>query len=148
TDLFETATIRQLLRQWQTLLQAIVEQPDARVAQLSLLSAQERSLLLQQWNATTRPWMDGEHLAALLAAQVARTPDRIAVVDQEQQVSYIELQRRALQLAAGLQEKGVGPEVLVGVYLPRSLDLMLATWAIFAAGGAYVPLDPASPAAR
>jgi len=169
TDLFTPATIRRMVDQFQILLARIVADPDQPLATLPLLSAAEREQLLVAWNATAVTYPADQCLHHLFAAQVARTPDAIAValgtVNHEPrtlndggadshgsafslQLSYTELNRRANQLAHTLRARGVGPEVRVGVALPRSHDVLISLLAIFKAGGVYVPLDPAYPTER
>ncbi|HWE64696.1 MAG TPA: amino acid adenylation domain-containing protein, partial [Chloroflexota bacterium] len=118
------------------------------LSQLPLPSAQERHRMIVEWNATTQPFAVAQPVPALVAAQAQRQPQALAVWAEDGQLSYQALNTRANQLAHYLQQQGVGPERLVAVYLPRSLDLVVALLAILKAGGAYVPLDPAYPQER
>ena len=104
--------------------------------------------MLVEWNATRQPRPEYGCLHQLFEAQTRRTPDAIAVDYEESGLSYKELNRRANQLARYLQTLGVGPDVLVGICLPRSLDLLICLLAILKAGGAYLPLDPGYPSER
>jgi amino acid adenylation domain-containing protein len=147
TALFDEPTIARLLDHLQTLLAAVVAQPERRVADLPLMSEAEQRIL-HDWNATARPYPTDVCLHELFEAQAARTPDATALVFEDQTLSYRELNERANQLAHALQAHGVGPETRVGVSLHRSFELVIALYAILKAGGAYVPLDPSYPADR
>src|SRR2546421_2757870 len=147
TDLFEPATVKRMLMHWQQALQALVQQPDQRVADVSLLTETERALL-ERWNATERTYPQERCVHELFEQQAANQPDAIALVQGEAQLSYGELDRRANQLAHSLRQLGVGPEVLVGLCMERSLEMVVGLLGILKAGGAYVPLDPAYPPAR
>ncbi|WP_017879296.1 non-ribosomal peptide synthetase, partial [Janthinobacterium sp. CG3] len=147
TDLFEAATMQRMAGHLTRLLEAVVAEPGMRVADLPLLPHAERNQLLLDWNDTARTYpLDTLH--GMVEAQAARTPDRVAVAFDGQELSYAELNGRANQLAGHLRGIGVTTETLVGVCLERSLDLVVALLGILKAGGAYVPLDPAYPSAR
>ncbi|HET8841977.1 MAG TPA: amino acid adenylation domain-containing protein, partial [Ktedonobacteraceae bacterium] len=148
TDLFEAATIQRLLGHWQTLLEGIVARPDRLLWQLPLLSQAEQDQVLHGWNATRVDYPADLCVHQLVELQVQRTPDAIALVCGEDQLSYAQLDQRANQLAHALQQQGVGPEVLVGICLERSPLLLIALLAVLKAGGAYVPLDPTYPEQR
>jgi amino acid adenylation domain-containing protein len=148
--LFDAATMQRFARRFLCLLVSIVAQPDERIWQLSLLPEEERAQLAAA-NATGReiaPAARGQCLHQFFEAQVARTPSEPALVVNGETLSYAQLNRRANLLARRLRQLGVGPEVLVGLCLPRTVDLPVALLAILKAGGAYVPLDPAYPAER
>ncbi|MEY8829327.1 MupA/Atu3671 family FMN-dependent luciferase-like monooxygenase [Sedimentitalea sp. XS_ASV28] len=121
---------------------------DTRVAELPGLGAQERQKLLFDLNDTATDHDRSLCLHQLIEAQVARTPDATALVFETTELTYAALNARANRIAHVLKSMGVGPEVMVGLYLPRGLDLVIAAIAIQKAGGAYVPLDPAYPADR
>ncbi|HEY0605955.1 MAG TPA: amino acid adenylation domain-containing protein, partial [Herpetosiphonaceae bacterium] len=147
TDLFAPATIAQMLAHFQTLLHGIVADPGRPIADLPLLTeAEQQQLRAENPSATLAPRNTCVH--DLFAAQAARTPEAVAVVFGDRSLTYAELDRRANQLAHELRRLGVGPEVRVGLYLQRSLDLVVALLGIWKAGGAYVPLDPSYPAQR
>src|SRR3989440_11465423 len=146
-DLFEAATMARMQQHFLTLLQGIVADPGQRIADMPILSQAEQRQLLA-WNDTQREYPDRVCVHQLIEQQVHRTPEAPAVVFEDQQLTYREVNCRANQLAHALQARGVGPEVLVGVCLERSLDLVVALLAILKAGGAYVPLDPTYPAER
>src|SRR6202021_2231291 len=114
---------------------------------LDILSAEERDTILRVWNDTAHP-IPQATLPQLFEAQVARTPDAVAVVFEEQSLTYGELNARANQLAHYLIGKGVGPEMVVGLCVERSLEMVIGLIAILKAGGAYLPLDPGYPQER
>ncbi|MEQ8464529.1 non-ribosomal peptide synthase/polyketide synthase [Coleofasciculus sp. E1-EBD-02] len=148
TDLFEASTIERMIGHFVRLLEGIVAHPQQRISQLPLLTAGEEQQILVEWNDT-----DAESPASLCIHQlfeqtVQRTPDAVAVDFDNQQLTYQQLNKKANQLAHSLQSLGVGAEVLVGIYLERSLSMMVALLAIQKAGGAYVPLDPDYPIQR
>ncbi len=147
TDLFNADTITRMLGHFQTLLEGIVADPDQCLSDLPLLTPAERLTLLMQWN-NTRTNYPTARCHQLFEAQVERTPDAIAVVFENQQLTYRELNQQANQLAHYLQQHGVKPEVLVGICMERSLEMVVGLLAILKAGGAYVPLDPAYPKER
>ena len=148
TDLFDAATITRLLGHFQTLLEGIVAQSETPIAQLPLLTAAEQQQLLVDWNATATPLPPGSGIHHLFEAQVEQTPDIVAVVYGDAQLTYCELNCRANQLAHLLRQRGVGPEVLVGVCMERSLALLIALLGVLKAGGVYVPLEPTYPPER
>ena len=147
TDLFQPATIERLSTHFQTLLTGIVTQPQAPIHELPLLTTVELQQL-KAWNETTTDYPADKCLHHLFEAQVARTPDATALVFEDQQLTYRELNIQANQLAHFLWERAVKPEVLVGICLERSLSMVVGLLGILKAGGAYLPLDPTYPAAR
>jgi amino acid adenylation domain-containing protein/thioester reductase-like protein len=146
---FEAETISRLLGHLQTLLEGMAAQPEAHLAELPLLTEAERQQILITWNDT---YVDYPHqglcLHQLFEQQVEQTPDAVAVVFEDQRLTYQELNRRANQLAHYLRRLGVGPEVRVGICMERSLEMVVSLYAILKAGGAYVPLDPTYPPER
>ncbi|HEY1353928.1 MAG TPA: amino acid adenylation domain-containing protein [Ktedonobacteraceae bacterium] len=148
SDLFNADTIERMVDHWQTLLGGIVANPMLRLADLPLLTTAERTRLLHTWNDTQQANAGNLHLQQLFEAQVARTPQAIAVVYQDRQLTYHELNARANQLAHSLRELGVGSASLVGLCVERSPEMVIGLLAILKAGGAYVPLDPTYPAER
>jgi amino acid adenylation domain-containing protein len=148
TDLFDGGTIDRLVGHLTTLLEAIAADADLRLSALPLLGAAERHRLLVAWNATAAGYPSEQCLHDLFAGQAERTPDAVAVICAEQHLSYGELDRRSNQLAHHLRSLGVGPEVIVGLCVERSLDMVLGLLAILKSGGAYLPLDPGDPPAR
>ncbi len=148
TDLFEADTIARMLGNFQTLLEAIVSDPEQRLSDLPLLTEAERQQLLVGWSGTKSDHPADLCVHQLFEAQAERTPDAVAVVFEGEQLTYGELNRRANQLAHHLRALGVGPEVLVAICLERSLEAVIGLLGILKAGGAYVPLDPAYPKER
>src|SRR6202011_2688701 len=126
------------------LLEAAVATPDLPIRRLDILGPHERDTILRGWNDTARALAPGT-LPELFAAQAARSPDAVAVAFEAQTHCYGELDRRANALAHHLRVRGVGPEVVVGLCLERSLDMIVGLVGILKAGGAYVPLDPEYP---
>ncbi len=147
-DLFEPGSIARLLGCFQTLLESIVAAPDEKISHLALLTPAERHQLLSEFNATQADYPRDATIAQLFEEQATRSPEAVALVHGERQVSYRELNRRADALASRLRRAGVGPDVLVGVCLERSVELIVALLGILKAGGAYVSLDPAYPRDR
>ncbi|MEH2030403.1 MAG: amino acid adenylation domain-containing protein [Nostoc sp.] len=148
TDLFEENTIHRMAGHLQTLLEGIVANPQQRLSELPLLSESERHQLLREWNNTEVEYPQQLCIHHLFDAQVERTPDAVAVVFEDEQLTYWELNARANQLAHYLQALGVKPEVLVGICVESSLEMIIGLLAILKAGGAYVPLDPMYPPER
>lgn len=147
-DLFEAATIERLANHYIQLLEAIVAEPTVRVRELAMLSAAERTQLLVEWNATAMDCPATQTIQALFEMQVERTPEAVAVVYKEQQLTYGELNTRANQLAWYLRTVGVAPDVSVGLCVDRSLELLVGLLGIVKAGGVYLPLDPTYPTER
>ncbi|MTJ47693.1 non-ribosomal peptide synthetase/type I polyketide synthase [Dolichospermum sp. UHCC 0259] len=148
TDLFDSATIRRMVGHFQTLLAAIATNPQSPIANLPLLTAQEKQQLLLDWNSTTIQYPQYNCIHQLIEQQVERTPNAIAVVWENQELTYQELNTQANQIAHYLRSLGVQPEVKVGICVERSLEMIIGILAILKAGGAYLPLDPAYPPER
>ncbi len=145
TDLFDEATITRMLGHFQILLEGIVADPDQRICDFPILSETERRQLLVEWNGTKRDHPKDKCVHQLFEEQARRTPEAVAVVFEDQQLSYRELNQRANRIARRLQRLGVGADILVGLCVERSVELVLGILAILKAGGAYVPLDPSYP---
>lgn len=139
TAVFTQESITRLLQYWQTLLTSILADPDENIQALPLLKSDEYQHIVYDFNASKRDYCDYLSLQEMVDRQVEALPDAMAVTFEEHSLTYRELNRRANQLAHFLQKKGVGPEQLVGVYLPRSLDLMVTFLGILKAGGVYMP---------
>ncbi|MDS1347099.1 non-ribosomal peptide synthase/polyketide synthase [Planktothrix agardhii] len=148
TDLFESSTIERLSGHFLNLLGGIVANPQARISQLPLLTESETNQLLIEWNNTQVDYPQIKCIHQLFEEQAERTPDAIAVVFENQQLTYAELNDRANQLAHYLRKLGVKPDELVGICLERSLDMIVGLLAILKVGGAYVPIDPDYPQER
>ena len=147
TTLYERETIQRFLAHYETLLAAVTEDTQLPISSYEILSAAERDLLLNQWNQTETAY-PSRCLHELFQQQAQRTPQKTAVSFQEQALTYKELDERSNQLAYHLQHVGVGPETVVGLFVERSLDMVVALLGILKAGGAYLPLDPGFPADR
>jgi amino acid adenylation domain-containing protein len=147
-DLFDAATIARMERHWQTLLEGIVAAPDQRIAKLPLLSEAEWHQQVVEWNATETDYPQNQCFHELFEAQVERTPEAVAVVFEQEQLTYRELNQHANQLAHHLQKLGVAPETLVALLLERGIHFVVAILAVFKAGGAFLPLDPEHPVKR
>ncbi|MEN6350336.1 MAG: amino acid adenylation domain-containing protein [Syntrophomonas sp.] len=148
SDLFNSDTIERMAGHFRTLLQGIVANPDARLSELPLLTEPERHQLLVEWNDTHADYPRDKCIHELFEEQVERTPDAMALNYEDQGLTYRELNRRANRLAHYLRKLGVGPEVLVGICMERSLEMMVGLLGILKAGGAYVPMDPDFPPER
>ncbi len=157
TDLFDAATMERLAGHFVTLLAGIVADPDVPIARLPLMVEAERQQILVTWNATAAPFPADRGIHQLFEAQVARTPDAIALIHPgldglaprpRAELTYAELNARANQLAHHLRSLGVGPESIVGLMTERSPEMIIGLLGILKAGGAYLPLDPAYPADR
>jgi amino acid adenylation domain-containing protein len=147
-DLFDADSIRRVADSFETLIEAIVADPCTVTTKLQIVSEGEKTKLLEEWNHTTKDIVELDDISQLLQAQVDRSPDSVAVVYDEQSLTYGDLNRRANQLAHYLQQAGVGPEVRVALCLEKSLEMVIALIAILKAGAAYVPLDPSYPIER
>ncbi|MEH2084379.1 MAG: amino acid adenylation domain-containing protein [Nostoc sp.] len=147
TNLFDADTIRRRMAEFETLLLGIVADPNQSIAKLPILPAVEQQLLAT-WNNTQTAYPQNICIHQLFETQVEKTPDAIAVVFENEQISYRELNLRANQLAHYLQSLGVGSEVIVGLCVERSLEMVIGVLGILKAGGAYVPLDYAYPQER
>jgi amino acid adenylation domain-containing protein len=146
-DLFDAETIVRMIEHWRTLVESAVTDPGRKISDLPLLGKTERERLLFEWNDTKVDYR-AVCLHQLIEEQVERTPDNVAVIFEDQQLTYRELNARANQLGHYLQRMGVGAEVLVGICIERSLGMMVGLLGILKAGGAYVPLDPQYPSDR
>jgi amino acid adenylation domain-containing protein/non-ribosomal peptide synthase protein (TIGR01720 family) len=148
TSRFEDQTISRMLGHFTTILEAIVANPHQSIEQLPILTQSEQQQLLVEWNDTQLEYPQDQCIHQLFEVQVERTPNAVAVVFKDQQLTYEQLNSRANQLAHHLRSLGVGADVLVGICVERSLDMLVGLLAILKAGGAYVPLDAAHPPER
>ncbi|QIR38206.1 amino acid adenylation domain-containing protein [Tolypothrix sp. PCC 7910] len=146
--LFDDAKIARMLGHLETLLSSMATNPWQCLGELPLLTADERQQMLVEWNHTQADFAEQLCIHQLFEAQVEQTPNAVAVVCGEEQLTYQQLNCRANQLAHHLQQLGVKPGVLVAVYLERSVEMIPAVLGILKAGGAYVPLEPSFPKAR
>jgi amino acid adenylation domain-containing protein len=148
SDLFEAATIEGLARHYLTLLAAVVQDPGASTADVSLLDPDEHERVVRGWNRTAVEYRAPVLLHGLVEAQVRRTPDAIAVVSGAERLTYAQLDGRANALAHRLRGLGIGPEAVVGVCAERSIEMVVGLLAVLKAGGAYLPIDPDYPYER
>jgi amino acid adenylation domain-containing protein len=147
-ELWERATMERMLGHLGVLLRGIAADPDRPAGEVPLLGAAERARVLEEWNATERPYPAGLRVHDLFAAQALRTPGAVALSHRGETLTYAELDRRSARLANALRRRGVRPETRVGICLERTPQLAVAMLGVLRAGGAYVPLDPAYPPER
>ncbi|MEO0869870.1 MAG: AMP-binding protein, partial [Cyanobacteria bacterium J06642_11] len=145
---FMANTISRMLGHFQVLLQNMIAAPEMPLKNLPLLTQSEEHQLLREWNNTQIEYLQDQCIHQLFEAQVEKTPDAVAVVFENQQLTYYQLNQRANQLAHHLQSLEVGPEVLVGICVERSIEMVVGLLGILKAGGAYVPFDPNYPKDR
>nr|WP_275580603.1 amino acid adenylation domain-containing protein [Herpetosiphon giganteus] len=147
-DLFDASTIERMGQHYVTLLSSITQQPQTKLSQLAMLTPNEQTQIIKDWNPSSQAYPDQQLFQQLFEAQVAKTPTAIALIGEDQALSYHELNQRANQLAYRLQAQGIGPESVVGICCDRSLVMVVGLLAILKAGAAYLPLDPAYPSER
>ncbi|WP_424101436.1 amino acid adenylation domain-containing protein [Moorena producens] len=147
-DLFEAETISRMVSHYENLLSAAVETTERPISKLPLMKEAELEQILVEWNNTKIDYPTDKCIHQLFEAQVEKTPDAVAVVFEEEKLTYSELNNQANQLAHYLQKLGVRSEVLVGICAERSLLMIVGMLGILKAGGAYVPLDPSYPSER
>jgi amino acid adenylation domain-containing protein/FkbH-like protein len=154
TDLFDADTIERMLEHFRVLLEAAVENPERRLSQLPLLTEAERERILVEWNATEAEYPRGLCLHEVFELRAAETPQAVACMQpgeseiHDRQITYGELNQRANRLAHALRKRGACPAQRVGIFVERSIEMMVGLLAIQKSGAAYVPLDPAYPAER
>ncbi len=166
-ELFDHSTIIRFGKYFEALLQHVVGHPDARLSalaevldvadpkhqsaareELEILDEGERARVLVEFNQTAAPYPDDVCIQRLFEDQVERTPDRIALTFENQNLTYAQLNARANQVAHYLRARGVGPEVPVAICMERCLEMVVALLGVLKAGGAYLPIDPAYPKER
>jgi amino acid adenylation domain-containing protein/non-ribosomal peptide synthase protein (TIGR01720 family) len=147
-NLFQVEDIWRLAGQFQTLLESVINQPEAAIGELEILSANEQHQLLIEFNNTQTEYPKHQCIHQLFEDWAAKTPEQIAVVFEDQQLTYAQLNARANQLAHHLQALGVGRETIVALCVDRSLEMLVGLLGILKAGGAYLPLDPILPDER
>jgi amino acid adenylation domain-containing protein len=148
TDLFEATTAARQARHLEALLEDLIARPGARLAEASLLAPEERQQLLHEWNDTRESFPREPTIHRLVAERAADQPDAVAAVWEGEALTYGALEERALRLARLLRDRGVRPGVPVGVWMERSLDMIVAVLGVLEAGGHYLPIDPSWPAER
>ena len=147
-DLFEDTTIQRMLGHFRNLLEGIVADPDRRLSAFDLMSDSERHQVLVEWNQTETEYPRDKTVHGLFEEQAQKAPQSVAVELEGKRLTYGQLNERANRLARYLRKRGVGPEVLVGLCVERSLEMVVGLLGILKAGGAYLPLDPAYPGER
>ncbi|MGH3576075.1 MAG: AMP-binding protein, partial [Mycobacterium sp.] len=147
TDLFDPTTIETLVQRWIRLLEGVVTDPGQPISRIDILTPHERHQLLNTYNDTAHPVAQA-CLPALFETQVTNTPDAVAVVFEDTTLTYTQLNTRANQLAHTLIDRGVGPEQIVALALPRSTEMIVAILGVLKTGAAYLPLDPGYPPTR
>ncbi|MBE9212888.1 amino acid adenylation domain-containing protein [Plectonema cf. radiosum LEGE 06105] len=147
-DLFGKTTIERMVGHFCTLLEGIANQPTQLIGELPLLTPTEKQQILVEWNQTQKEFSQEKCFHQLFEAQVEKNSNAIAIIYNDEQLTYQELNHRSNQLAHYLQSNGVAPEVRVGICIQRSPAIIIAMLAVHKAGGAYVPLDPAYPLER
>ncbi|MFL6284933.1 MAG: amino acid adenylation domain-containing protein [Pyrinomonadaceae bacterium] len=148
TDLFDASTVERMARHYARVLKAVALDPERRVSEVELLSAEERRQLLVEWNPAAGVHAPPRCIHELFDDVAAKTPDAVAVVHAGEELTYAELNARADRLSRYLRSLGVGPESMVGLLLERSAEMVVAILGVLKAGGAYVPLDPEYPRER
>jgi len=148
TDLFDAATVDRLVSHFGVLLEALVADPEQSIASVPLLTEAERHQLVVDWNRTDAEFPEARPVQELFEMQCTENPGAVAVVLGEEQWTYQEIDRRANQCASYLRRMGVGAEVLVGVCMERSVEMVVSLLGILKAGGAYLPIDPSYPLER
>ena len=148
TDLFEATTIRRMMNHFQKLLEEAVADPQKPIHRLSLMEPAELQQILVAWNASQKPYESNWCVHEKFEQVVAENPEGIAVEFDDVQLTYAQLNQRANQLARYLRKLQVGPEVLVGISMDRSVDMVVSMLAVLKAGGAFVPIDPTYPPER
>ena len=148
TDLFDAATIDRTAGNYRTLLEGIVKNPAEKIGRLSLLTPAEERQIVIEWNATHIPFPTDVSIPVLLERQVEATPDAIAVICGDEQLTYRELNERSNRLANYLNELGAQPDTLIGICMERSTEMLVAVHGVLKSGAAYLPLDPEYPADR
>jgi amino acid adenylation domain-containing protein len=148
TELFEAETVGRITKHYLALLRGIASKPHCHLAEFPILNTAERRKLLVDWNRTSRPYDQAACVHQLFEAQAKRTPQGVALRLEAEELTYEELNQRANLLAEHLVIHGIGPEVLVGVCLERSFEMIVALLGVLKAGAAYVPFDPAYPTER
>ncbi|HEY6802274.1 MAG TPA: amino acid adenylation domain-containing protein [Pyrinomonadaceae bacterium] len=147
-SVYDQHEMRRLAGQYQKLLESVIAAPERRIGKLEVVEDSERRRLLIDFNDTRESYRLDQCLHQLFEQQVLQTPDQVAVIFDEEQLSYVELNRRANQVAHHLQHLGIGPDNLVGIYVERSLEMIVGLLGVLKSGAAYVPLDPSYPKVR
>nr|WP_237179257.1 non-ribosomal peptide synthetase [Paenibacillus sp. MMS18-CY102] len=148
TSLFKEETVRRMADHFVQLLRSIVDQPEAPIGSLAIMTPPETEQVLHAFNRTERGYSRKHTITSLFEEQAERTPDAIALVYADTELTYRELNARANQAAALLRGQGVGTDSIVGLLVERSPELVIGMLGILKAGGAYLPIDPEYPQDR
>ena len=148
TDLYEGETIGRMIRHYKELLESVARDTKIPIGEMKILGLEEEKRIVEDWNRTEAEYPKDKCVHELFEEQVRKSPQAVAVVYEETSLTYEELNTRANQLAHYLRKRGVGPEVIVGICVERSLEMMVGLLGILKAGGAYLPLDPEYPKER
>ena len=148
TKLFRPETIERFSSHFSNILQAIVANPEVKLAEIEMLTEAEKNRILVEFNATETDYPREKTIHQFFEAQVERTPDKIAIIFKDQQLTYREFNERANCLARELRNQGIGPDTIVAIMIERSLEMMVGLMAILKSGGAYLPIDPTYPPER
>lgn len=147
-DIFEENTIKRFGEHFEILIQEVIHNPHQFIDEISFLTLKEKETLLIEWNDTKTSYPKDKTIHQLFEEQVEKTPNNIAVIFEDQELTYQELNEKANQLGSYLREKGVKPDTLVAIACERSLEMIIGILGILKAGGAYVPLDLDNPKER
>ncbi|WP_432408908.1 amino acid adenylation domain-containing protein [Wukongibacter sp. M2B1] len=148
TELYKKETIQRLSRHFKNILRKIAENPEESIDQIDMLTEEEKRQLLIDFNDTKREYPRDKTIHELFEEQVEKSPDNIALIFEDKEVTYRELNERSNQLARVLRKRGVGPETIVGIMVERSIEMIVGILGILKAGGAYLPIDPEYPEER
>ncbi len=148
THLFKPETIQRMVEHFIVILETMTSQPAQTITTFPLLTHDEQHMMLTEWNTTSAPYPLDKTVPALIAQQVELRPNAVALVYQDQKMTYAQLFEQAQLLAYHLDQAGIGPNQLVALYLPRSVEMVVGILATWLANGAYLPLDPFMPAER
>ncbi|QQP77975.1 amino acid adenylation domain-containing protein [Bacillus sp. TK-2] len=148
TALYKKETIERFLEHFINVLREVVENPEQKLSEIDILTEKEKSKLLNEFNNTKGKYAKEKTLPELFEEQVEKTPNNVALVFENQSITYKELNERANSLAHILREKGVGPDVVTGIMVERSIEMIVGIMGILKAGGAYLPIDPTYPRTR
>ena len=148
TDLFSREMIGRMVGHYKILLEEVTANPNKRLSELNILPAAERNQILNDFNEHKLSYDQHPFIGSWFSRQAEQTPDAIALVFEDEQLSYGELNKRANQLAYQLRKQGVEPDVRVGICVGRGMDMVIALLGVLKAGGAYIPLDPSYPQER
>ncbi len=148
TDLFKPETIERIIAHYETLLRAVLSNPNRKISSLPLITEKEKKEILFYWNNTSFPLSKNDSIISLFEEKAHKRPDHIAVIHLNKDITYRELNERANQIAHILQNKGIGKNCFVPIYLEKSIELVVAIIGVLKAGAAYVPIAPSSPIER